>query len=106
MRTATLLCAFTCIALTAPAQDTGTKRSETKRGQEYGERSDHYSFHDVGVPALFFYEGWPETKNKDYHTFDDTLDRLDMEKVTRSVRLVYNIAWLLANDEEKPPRPR
>ncbi len=84
---------------------TRIKKVHTNRGRELFQRSDHYSFHQVGVPSLFFYEGWPETDNEDYHTFEDTIEKLDMEKVTRSVRLIYNVVWLLANDDSRPPRP-
>lgn len=35
--------------------------------------SDHYSFHKKGVPAVFFYTGGG---NQDYHTKEDTFDKL------------------------------
>lgn len=87
-------------------QPTRVKKMETGRGYDLYERSDHFSFASQGVPALFFYEGYPETNNPDYHTFDDTLDKLDFDKVARTTRLVFNLAWLLANDDERPPAPR
>jgi hypothetical protein len=84
---------------------TRVKKVITNRGRELFSRSDHYSFHEIGVPTLFFYEGWPLSDNEDYHTFEDTVEKLDMEKVARSVRLVFNAVWVLANDDEAPPRP-
>ena len=58
------------------------------------------------VPVLFFFEHLPISDNADYHTWRDTLDKLDYDKMTRTARLVFNSAWLLANDDERPPKPR
>jgi len=85
---------------------TGVKHLVTNRGQELYQRSDHYAFHELGIPALFFYEGWPTTDNEDYHTFDDIVERLDIAKIWNSARLLYSVTWLLANDESRPPKPR
>ena len=68
-------------------------------------RSDHFSVHQIGIPALFFFEGLPIDKNPDYHTWRDTLDKLDLDKMLRTTRLVFATTWLLANDDERPPRP-
>ncbi len=87
-------------------KSTRIKKVVTNRGQDLFQRSDHYWFHKIGIPSLFFYEGWPESNNPDYHTWNDTIDKLDFEKITRSARLIYNTAWLLANDEERPSAPR
>ncbi|HVS09006.1 MAG TPA: M28 family peptidase [Planctomycetota bacterium] len=85
---------------------TGVKRVVVRQGEELFQRSDHYSFHQVGVPVLFFFEGLPIEKNPDYHTWRDTIERLDTDKITRTTRLVFNCAWLLASDDERPPAPR
>lgn len=85
---------------------TGVKKMTLRQGQELWQRSDHYNFHEAGVPSLFFFEGLPISANKDYHTWRDTIERLDLDKVTRSTRLIFNTVWLLANDDETPPRPR
>jgi hypothetical protein len=85
---------------------TGVKKVITGRGQELFQRSDHYSFHQIGVPALFFFEGLPISKNADYHTWRDTLDLVDLDKVANTSRMVFNTAWLLASDDERPPAPR
>jgi len=87
-------------------QPTGVERTVTGKGQELWARSDHYSFHRIGVPTLFFFEGLPIESNPDYHTWRDTPERLDLEKVARTTRLVFNTAWLLANDEARPAPPR
>ncbi len=85
---------------------TGVKKLVVRQGLDLWERSDHFSFHERGVPALFFFEGLPISRNADYHTSRDTIDKLDLDKIARSTRLVFNTAWLLANDDVRPPRPR
>jgi len=76
-----------------------------RQGQDLFARSDHYSFHQIGVPVLFFFEGLPIDKNKDYHTWRDTIEQVDIDKVARTAKLVFNTAWLLATDDERPPKP-
>ena len=85
---------------------TGVKQVVTRKGESLWQRSDHFSFHERGVPSLFFFEGLPISRNEDYHTWRDTIDELDFDKLTRTSRLVFNTAWLLANDDERPPAPR
>ncbi len=55
---------------------------------------------------LFFFEAAKDSDNPDYHTYRDTIDRLSIPKVARVTRLVFNTAWLIANDPERPPAPR
>jgi len=86
-------------------QPTRIKSIVKRQGQDLFARSDHYSFHQIGVPVLFFFEGLPIDKNKDYHTWRDTIDLVDTDKVARTARLVFNTAWLLADDDERPPKP-
>lgn len=92
--------------------DTGLKKVHFDKRKELGgeirlfERSDHYSFHSIGVPTLFFFEGLPLSDNKDYHTWRDTVRGVDLAKVTGTARLVFNTLWILANDDDRPPPPR
>lgn len=81
-------------------------KAVTGKAGHLWERSDHYSFHAVGVPTLFFFEAPTETDNPDYHTWRDTIELVDMEKVARTARIAYNTAWLLAADDDRPPSPR
>ncbi len=85
---------------------TGISEIVMRKGEDLFERSDHFSFHQQKIPVLFFFEGLPIDKNDDYHTWRDTLDQLDYDKMLRTTRLVYNTAWLLANDDRRPPAPR
>jgi hypothetical protein len=85
---------------------TKVKKVITGKAQHLWERSDQFSFHEVGIPSLFFFEAVSETENEDYHTYRDTIESVDMEKITRSTRFIFNTAWLIANDDERPSPPR
>ncbi|HEX6313706.1 MAG TPA: M28 family peptidase, partial [Gemmatimonadaceae bacterium] len=50
-------------------------------------RSDHYNFARRGVPALFFFNGVHE----DYHQPSDSPDKIDAEKESRVVQLIYHV---------------
>ncbi len=80
------------------------RKIHTNDPDQLWQRSDHYSFHEIGVPVLFFFEG-RINENPDYHTWRDTIDLLDLDKIARTARLAYNTAWLLANDDDRPPPP-
>ena len=85
---------------------TGIRKTITGDGQELFQRSDHYPFHKAGIPTLFFFEGLPITNNRAYHLWTDTLDVVDLEKVANTARLVFNVSWLLATDDERPRPPK
>ncbi|MFT5081269.1 MAG: hypothetical protein ACI84E_001928 [Planctomycetota bacterium] len=84
----------------------GIKKVVTLKGEELWRRSDHFSFHSVGVPVLFFFEALPISDNHDYHTWRDMPASVDFTKVTNTARLVYNTAWLLGQEDEIPSEPR
>lgn len=85
---------------------TGLRKVITGKGEELWQRSDHYAFHEIGLPVMFFFEGLPISKNKNYHTWRDTVDGVNVPKVTNTARMVYNTIWILANDDGRPPEPR
>jgi hypothetical protein len=85
---------------------TGVKKLVLGQGQELWQRSDQYSFHERGVPSLFFFEGLPIERNEDYHTWRDTPDKLDLTKIANTTRLVFCTAWILCNDDDRPSRSR
>ena len=62
-------------------------------------RSDHFPFVVAGVPMVLFNTG----EQPDYHTENDTIDRLNFEKMTKIVRLIYRSAWEAANQEKRIP---
>ncbi len=61
-------------------------------------RSDHWPFLQNGVPAVWFHTGL----HPDYHTPFDDADRVNYEKMTRIVQLVYRTSWALADSERRP----
>ncbi len=85
---------------------TGIETVITGKAEDLFNRSDHYSFHREDVPTLFFFEGVSLQDNKHYHTWRDTIEKVDTDKVTRTTRLIFNTAWILANDDKRPPSPR
>ena len=88
------------------AGKTGLRKVITGEGEDLWQRSDHFAFHELGLPVMFFFEGLPISKNKDYHTWRDTVEKVNVEKVTNTARMVYNTLWILANDDGRPPEPR
>lgn len=61
-------------------------------------RSDHYNFARKDVPILFFFNGVHE----DYHQASDSPDKIDAEKESRVVRLLYYVGQEVANAAERP----
>jgi len=61
-------------------------------------RSDHYNFARKGVPILFFFNG----THPDYHGPDDEPNRIDAEKESRILRLIYLIAHDVGNATQRP----
>ena len=61
-------------------------------------RSDHWPFLQHRVPAVWFHTGL----HPDYHTRDDTADRINYPKMTRIVTLVHDLSWQLATQEGRP----
>lgn len=62
------------------------------------ERSDHYNFARRGVPVAFFFSGL----HRDYHQLTDTPDKIHYEKLLRVATYVYDIAFELATQPERP----
>lgn len=60
-------------------------------------RSDHYHFARKGVPVLFFYDGMLKS---DYHKPTDTYEKINWTLYEKRARLVFNIAWEIANRDE------
>jgi Zn-dependent M28 family amino/carboxypeptidase len=63
----------------------------------YG-RSDHYNFAKRGVPILFFFNG----THPDYHQPSDSPDKIDFEKESRILRLVYYLGQEVGNAPARP----
>ena len=61
-------------------------------------RSDNWPFLVSGVPAIFFTTGL----HPDYHTPQDTPDKINYGKLERIVRLVFLSIWTTANTTTPP----
>ena len=61
-------------------------------------RSDHYNFARKGVPILFFFNG----VHADYHRPSDSPDKIEAEKESRILRLVYYLAQDVADAPARP----
>ena len=83
------------------------KRIKTKlkldltQGRDLYGRSDQYSFHEKGVPGLFFFEADLD-KNPVYHKPGDVSETMDGEKMARIARLFLATAWAVAVEGERP----
>ncbi|PYR04106.1 MAG: peptidase M28 [Acidobacteria bacterium] len=61
-------------------------------------RSDHYPFAVKGVPMVMFNTG----EHPDYHTANDTWDRINYPKIEKITRLIYLSTKDLANAAARP----
>ncbi len=61
-------------------------------------RSDHYNFARKGVPILFFFNGTHE----DYHRPSDEVGKIDAEKESRIVKLLFYLGLDIANAPQRP----
>lgn len=61
-------------------------------------RSDHFNFARRGIPALFFFNG----VHADYHQPSDSPDKIDAEKASRVVRLIYHLTEAITNSTARP----
>lgn len=61
-------------------------------------RSDHFNFARKGVPILFFFNG----VHNDYHQVSDSPDKIDAEKMSRIVQLLFFLGQDIANNPIKP----
>lgn len=61
-------------------------------------RSDHANFAQKGVPVAFFFTGL----HRDYHQPTDTPDKIHFEKLLRVATWVYDIAFELATQKDRP----
>jgi hypothetical protein len=61
-------------------------------------RSDHYHFARRGVPILFFTSG----THPDYHRPSDEADRIDVEKESRLLRLLFYLGVTVADRRARP----
>ena len=63
-------------------------------------RSDHYSYAAKGIPIIFFTTGL----HPDYHANTDEVSKIEFEKMTRIVQLIYDVGARVANLDHAPAR--
>jgi hypothetical protein len=61
-------------------------------------RSDHYNFARKGVPILFFFNG----VHVDYHQPSDEPAKIDAEKESRILKLLFHLGQEIANAPNRP----
>ena len=61
-------------------------------------RSDHYNFARKGIPILFFFNG----VHPDYHQVTDSPDKIDSEKESRILKLLFYLGEEIANAPARP----
>jgi Zn-dependent M28 family amino/carboxypeptidase len=66
--------------------------------QSFYTRSDHFNFAQRGVPILFFFNG----VHPDYHRASDSPDKIDAEKESRIVKLLFFVGQDVANRKQRP----
>lgn len=74
---------------------TGLERIRDVRDPSFYTRSDHFAFHERGVPSLFLFEDWPHA-SRTYHTWMDTPATVSALKVMRTSRLAALVVQELA----------
>ncbi|MCP4713039.1 MAG: M28 family peptidase, partial [Planctomycetes bacterium] len=57
-------------------------------GNNYHRQSDHYAFHQAGIPSIFYFSGVHE----DLHAPGDDVEKCDFEKMMNVTKLVYGTA--------------
>ena len=60
-------------------------------------RSDHYNFAKKGIPVAFFFNG----VHADYHQASDEIAKIEFAKLEARARLVFFLAWDLANRDAR-----
>jgi Zn-dependent M28 family amino/carboxypeptidase len=66
--------------------------------ENFYRRSDHFNFARKGVPILFFFNG----THPDYHRVSDSVEKIDSEKASRIVKMVFYLGLDVANATERP----
>jgi len=89
----------TLAAVNAQHPELGMTAIDDKWPEEnfYG-RSDHYNFAKNGVPILFFFNG----VHADYHQPSDSPDKINSDKESRILQLLFYLGQAVANNPNRP----
>jgi len=73
-------------------------KTDTSDPEEWFDRSDHFPFAVNSVPMVLFTTG----EHADYHTENDTWDKINYPKLEKIARLIFLSSVELANASGKP----
>ncbi len=73
-------------------------KTDTEDKEDWFARSDHFVFATYGVPSVLFNTG----EHPDYHTENDTWEKLNYPKLEKIARLVFLTAADVANGDSRP----
>jgi Peptidase family M28 len=73
------------------------KFNDKKDPNRYYYRSDHYNFAKNGIPSVFLFNG----VHADYHKSTDTVEKIELDALTKRTKLAFAIAWEIANREKR-----
>jgi len=85
----------------AANKDVGLKldfKTDTDDPEAWFARSDHFGFAQKSIPMVLFNTG----EQLDYHTENDTWDRINYPKMEKIVRLVFLSSLQVANADQRP----
>jgi Zn-dependent M28 family amino/carboxypeptidase len=74
------------------------KFNDRKDPNRFYYRSDHYNFAKNGIPSVFLFNG----VHADYHKASDEVDKIEFDALKNRAQLAFNIAWEIANRENRP----
>ncbi len=66
--------------------------------ENFYRRSDHFNFARKGVPILFFFNG----THSDYHRAGDEVAKIDAEKESRILKMIFYLGLEVANAPQPP----
>ncbi|PPA70859.1 M28 family peptidase [Jeotgalibacillus proteolyticus] len=90
--------------VTELAQKSSLKLNGTPTPYDIGGRSDHVPFAEAGIPAALFIHSPSEPW---YHTPEDTIDKISIEKLQDVAEIVGSAVYDLAQfDKKKPKGPK
>jgi len=67
-------------------------------GTNYAGNSDHHPFFMKSIPVMFFFTGL----HKDYHQLSDHADKVEYQRMTKLVRVAYNVVERIAGADATP----
>ena len=74
------------------------KYNDLTDSNQFYRRSDHWNFGRLNVPFVFFFTGVHE----DYHRPSDEVEKIEFEKYSRLVRMIYASTVKVANFDGRP----